>query len=288
MFDANCGIADRSTCAAVSGMATASEPSTNALGARNRWKTKPPSAVAAISSAKPAGTNAFAPCTYGSAPCTPEQRVDRGNDRDDDQDAQALRGGDAIDARAEALAQHRHLRGAAGNAREQRRRAVRARHPRERKRGHIADGHREHRAGDQQVPESRDLTHDVRREIEPERGADDPLPAIAHRRRDADVDAGDAQEREREQRSQHPRDRRVQQRAHVARDGADGQRDERSAETATGHGDVSRAAQPLFANAEPPEDDAEQIVGGELAGDRGQRALRVAQLLGEELDRRRC
>ena len=32
MFDASCGTDDRSTSAAVSGIATASEPSTNALG----------------------------------------------------------------------------------------------------------------------------------------------------------------------------------------------------------------------------------------------------------------
>ena len=95
-----------------------------------------------------------------------EQRVDRGNDRNDDENAQALRGGDAIDARAETLAQDGHFRGAAGNAREQRRRAVQSRHPRKRKRRHIANGHRKHRPGDQQVPESRDLAHDVRREIE--------------------------------------------------------------------------------------------------------------------------
>ena len=43
----------------------------------------------------------------------------------------------------------------------------------------------------------------------------------------------------------------------------------------------------LFADAEAPEDDAQQVVRGELAGDRGQRRLRLAQLLGEELERRR-
>ena len=68
-------------------------------------------------------------------------------------------------------------------------------------RRHVADGHCEHGAGEQQVPESRDFAHDLRREVEAERRPDDPLPAVAHRCGDAEVDAGDAQEREREQRA---------------------------------------------------------------------------------------
>ncbi len=127
MFDASCGIADRSICAAVSGMATASEPSTNAFGTRKRWKTKPPTAVAVISSTNPIGSKVFGALHVRVGTMHAEQRVDRGNHRHDDQDAQALRGRDAIDARAEALAQHRHFRGAAGHAREQRGGAVQSR-----------------------------------------------------------------------------------------------------------------------------------------------------------------
>ena len=43
-----------------------------------------------------------------------------------------------------------------------------------------------------------------------------------------------------------------------------------------------------FADAEARKDHAEQVVGGEFAGDRRERRLRLAQLLGEELERRRA
>src|SRR5512135_3849195 len=50
---------------------------------------------------------------------------------------------------------------------------------------------------------------------------------------------------------------------------------------------AAAADAPLFSDAEPREDLAEQVVGGELAGDFRQRILCDAQFLGEELDRRR-
>ena len=197
-----------------------------------------------------------------------------------------MRGSDAVHARAEALAQHRHFRRAAGHAREERRGAIEPGHARQHDGRHVADDDREDRAGREQIPESGDFAHDQRREIEAERRADDPLPAVAHRQRHADVDAGDAQEREREQRPQHPRNRRVQPGADPAaprRRWRAPQRTQRF--RAQRH---RRSAAPTrgrsFADAEAPEDDAEQIVRGELAGDRGQRVLRLAQFLGEEFD----
>ena len=95
---------------------------------------------------------------------------------------------DAIDARAEALAQHAHLRRAAGSAREDRRRPIDAREPREHERGEVAQHDREDRAEREQRPPSRDLAHHVRREIEAERRADDPLPDLAARRHCVHVD----------------------------------------------------------------------------------------------------
>lgn len=44
---------------------------------------------------------------------------------------------------------------------------------------------------------------------------------------------------------------------------------------------------PLLADAKSRKDFAQQVVGRELAGDRRERALRAAQFLGKELDRRR-
>ncbi len=70
-FDTSGGSVDRSIWAAVSGIATASEPSTNAFGRLSHWQTALPASVAAISSAKPPALNAFAPCTYGSVPWMP-------------------------------------------------------------------------------------------------------------------------------------------------------------------------------------------------------------------------
>ncbi len=43
----------------------------------------------------------------------------------------------------------------------------------------------------------------------------------------------------------------------------------------------------LFSDAEPPENDPQQVVGTKRPGDGRQRILRRAQFLGEELDRRR-
>ena len=55
--------------------------------------------------------------------------------------------------------------------------------------------------------ESRDLAHDVRREIEPERRADDPLADLAAARRRAEVARRATRSNgEREQRAQHPRE----------------------------------------------------------------------------------
>ena len=51
-------------------------------------------------------------------------------------------------------------------------------------------------------------------------------------------------------------------------------------------GDLRRRVA-LLADAEARKDLAEQIVGGEFAGDRRERLLRIAQFLGEELERRR-
>ena len=44
-----CGSDERATVAAVSGIDTAREPSTNAFGSPSRWSTIPPASVAAIS-----------------------------------------------------------------------------------------------------------------------------------------------------------------------------------------------------------------------------------------------
>src|SRR5512134_1628383 len=49
---------------------------------------------------------------------------------------------------------------------------------------------------------------------------------------------------------------------------------------------VSRRETASFADAEPREDHAEQVVGRELARDRRKRVLRFAELFGEELERR--
>ena len=52
---------------------------------------------------------------------------------------------------------------------------------------------------------------------------------------------------------------------------------------------IFRTRRALFSDAEAREDLSKQIVRRELAGDRGERELRLAQLLGEEFDwRRRC
>src|SRR5512147_1932032 len=51
-------------------------------------------------------------------------------------------------------------------------------------------------------------------------------------------------------------------------------------------GDGSAAPARSLADAEAAEDLAEQVVRGEFAGDRRERALRLAQFLGVELERR--
>ena len=111
---------------AVSGMATASEPSTNALGRPKRWNTRPPASVSAMRSANPLASNTRRALHVDVGAVHVERRDRSGHDRDDDQDAQALRGGDAVDAAAEALAEDRHLRGAARHAREECRSSCRA------------------------------------------------------------------------------------------------------------------------------------------------------------------
>ena len=62
-FEIGTGIAERCTSAAVSGIATASEPRMNALGTRSHCATAAPASVASISSAKPAPSNAAIPGT---------------------------------------------------------------------------------------------------------------------------------------------------------------------------------------------------------------------------------
>ncbi len=62
-LEASTGVAERLMSAAVSGIATASEPSTNALGTFSTIATKPPATVAAISSAYPPDENTIVPGT---------------------------------------------------------------------------------------------------------------------------------------------------------------------------------------------------------------------------------
>ena len=89
--------------------------------------------------------------------------------------------------------------------------------------------------------------------------------------------ARDAQQREHEERPQHPRNRRVHPRERIARARADREPCD----------PVKRPGPPHLPMQKREKIDAEQVVGGEFAGDRRERVLRLAQLLGEELERRR-
>ena len=101
----------------------------------------------------------------------------------------------------------------------------------------------------------------------PRRRADRRTPAT---RRNASV----------EERPQHPRNRRVHAAAEPAGERADGE----SAATLKPLACPGRHHLPMQKREKI---DAQQIVGGELAGDRAERDLRRAQLLGEELERGR-
>ncbi len=211
--------------AAVSGMATASEPSTNAFGRLSRWNTKLPASVAAISSANPAGSKSLR-ALHEHVGAVRAQRGDASRARSRPRSGcagSAPRRCDPCGRRSGRRAwpspPHRPARSRRCPSSCRGRRAARAPRPRcSRARSRTR---RRPRAG---TTADSDEMHDLGREVEPERGADDPLPGIARRDRRPDIHAADAQERDREERSQHPRDRRVQQRADVAREPADGER----------------------------------------------------------------
>ena len=124
-------------------------------------------------------------------------------------------------ARAELFGEDRHFRGAAGHAREHPGREIEPREAREHDPGGVAQHDRKPRAGDEQRPRARDFAHDLRSEIERERRADDPLADLAPARQRRDGCARDAKERERQQRPQHPWNRRAHPREQEARARAD-------------------------------------------------------------------
>ena len=99
-FDTSGGIDDRSTSRARSAESRPrASPARTRWAAPSHWNAKLPASVAAISSAKPAGVERLRALHVGVGAVDAERGDRAGHDRDDDQDAQALRGGDAIHAR---------------------------------------------------------------------------------------------------------------------------------------------------------------------------------------------
>ena len=109
-----------------------------------------------------------------------QRREHRRNGNHHEQDSERLRRRDLVDPRAEALAQHRHLRRAAGNAREHRGRPIRPSEDRQKVAAKVTHRDRKYRADNQQPDEPADALRDHRGEIQTQSGADDPLrrPAV--------------------------------------------------------------------------------------------------------------
>ena len=208
----SCGTADKSTCSAVRRMATASEPSTNALGTRRRrrscrrmWR---PSAAR-----NPRARRSCARHEHRPEPCAPAVTA-AGTSATTIQDAQALRSDDAtmvakrsprIDISAAppgTLAKMPVvLSRTRGGARTAHAADVAQRNRRTRRRWRAATRSRAHER------------HHRRREVKGRGSADDPRRWRDGERR-LEVDARHrAAARPSEERPEHPRDRRVQRRA---------------------------------------------------------------------------
>jgi hypothetical protein len=132
------------------------------------------------------------------------------NAADHHHDAQAVRGRHALDGGAVALGLHGHLGRAADGHREERRRLVTAGQPAQQRAARHAEAHGEGDGECDPGQVARQRRQHGRAEVQAQRGADGPLSRLARLHGRRQPRAQHAGERGREQRADHPRQRRVE------------------------------------------------------------------------------